>query len=323
MGGTQFGNCHRSLRAHDDSVMQVKFLPGTHYIVTAGRDKEVKLWDCDTFELITALKGHATEILAMGLSQDASFIVTAGGDKQIRFWNRSNEQLFLSEERAKELEDKFEQEVEREDLPGVNGAPIVDLRPSRRTVESIRSTEHLMEVLDEATAADKEADSLPVGSRHPCVRVVAYLNTLTANNVYEVLLALPFAQALRLLGFVCRFFEAIVSLPSQNGNQGSAGSLALTASGTLETPCQVALIAAYVHHHELAASPGARALLMKLRGHMRKLLQAEKDQIGLSIAGFSHLHRVLKRNSGALSAPVAPAAPAAPAAKGGEKRKRK
>jgi len=101
---TQFGNCHRSLRAHEESVMQVRFLPGTHYLASAGRDREVKLWDCDSYELITALKGHTSEILALALSQDAAFIVTAGSDRQMRFWRRSNEQLFLSEERAKELE---------------------------------------------------------------------------------------------------------------------------------------------------------------------------------------------------------------------------
>ncbi|CAE7469653.1 Wdr3 [Symbiodinium microadriaticum] len=111
---TQFGNCLKSLKAHEESVMQVKFLPGTHYLATAGRDHKLKLWDCDSYELITALPGHACEILAMALSQDAAFIVTAGSDKQIRIWRRTQEQLFLSEERAKELEEQFEQEVERE-----------------------------------------------------------------------------------------------------------------------------------------------------------------------------------------------------------------
>ena len=30
----------------------------------------LKLWDCDTYELITSLTGHACEILAMALSQE-------------------------------------------------------------------------------------------------------------------------------------------------------------------------------------------------------------------------------------------------------------
>jgi len=45
---------------------------------------------------------------------------------------------------------------------------------------------------------------------------------------------------------------------------------------------------------------------------MRNLLQAEKDRIGLSLAGFGHLQRTLKRTSrevlaGARPKPKAPA----------------
>lgn len=299
---TQFGNCHRSLRAHEDSVMQVRFLPGTHYLATVGRDREVKLWDCDSYEMITCLKGHATEILSLALSQDAAFIATAGSDRQIRFWKRGQEQLFLSEERTKEMEDKFEQEAEREDLQGPS-SEVVTLRPSRRTIESIKSTEQLMEILDESVAAEKEGAievATALGPRHPCARVLAYVNTLTASNVYEVLLALPFAHALILLNFICRFFEAVSSLSGPDGTDsaGSSASRALGTSTTLETPCQVALITTYVHHHELASTPSARAMLLRLRSHMRRLLQAEKDQIGLGIAGFAHLHRSLKRAAG-------------------------
>lgn len=34
--GLDFGDCHRSLFAHADSVMQVAFVHGTHYLFTAG-----------------------------------------------------------------------------------------------------------------------------------------------------------------------------------------------------------------------------------------------------------------------------------------------
>mmetsp|Transcript_82931 Transcript_82931/g.173632 ORF Transcript_82931/g.173632 Transcript_82931/m.173632 type:complete len:952 (-) Transcript_82931:243-3098(-) len=314
---TQFGNCLRSLRAHEESVMQVKFLPGTHYLASAGRDRDLKLWDCDSYELITNLKGHVSHILSLALSQDASFIVTASADRQLRFWRRSQEQLFLSEERAKELEDKFEQEVEREDLDvGASADAVVALRASRRTVESVRTTERLMELLDEATAMEKGEDVVipPNAHRNPCVRVVAHINTLNSNNIYEVLLALPFSHALRLLRFICRYLEVIVA-PSGSQEAGTEASKAkvLGAVTTLETPCQAALIAAYVHHHELAATPSARGVILRLRHQMRLLLQSDKDCMGFSCAGVRHLQRSLKRasasNFAALASPSAAAAP--------------
>ena len=35
--GLDFGDCHRSLFAHDDALTAVAFVPDTHYVFTAGR----------------------------------------------------------------------------------------------------------------------------------------------------------------------------------------------------------------------------------------------------------------------------------------------
>ena len=40
--GLDFGDCHKSLFAHADSVMQVAFVPNTHYVFSVG---ECSCWD--------------------------------------------------------------------------------------------------------------------------------------------------------------------------------------------------------------------------------------------------------------------------------------
>lgn len=45
--GLDFGDCHRSLFAHDESVMQVAFERGSHLFWSVGKDKMVKYWDGD------------------------------------------------------------------------------------------------------------------------------------------------------------------------------------------------------------------------------------------------------------------------------------
>ena len=54
--GLDFGDCHRSIFAHDDSVMQVAFektdrrdfnAKPSHYFWTVGKDKMLKYWDGD------------------------------------------------------------------------------------------------------------------------------------------------------------------------------------------------------------------------------------------------------------------------------------
>lgn len=45
--GLDFGDCHKSIFAHDDSVMQVAFEPRTHSFFSVSKDKYVKYWDGD------------------------------------------------------------------------------------------------------------------------------------------------------------------------------------------------------------------------------------------------------------------------------------
>ena len=45
--GLDFGDCHRSLFAHQDAVTSLAFVRDTHYAFSGGKDKMVKYWDLD------------------------------------------------------------------------------------------------------------------------------------------------------------------------------------------------------------------------------------------------------------------------------------
>jgi WD40 repeat protein len=45
--GMDFGDCHKSIFAHDESIMQVAFEKESHYFWTVGKDRFVKYWDGD------------------------------------------------------------------------------------------------------------------------------------------------------------------------------------------------------------------------------------------------------------------------------------
>ena len=59
--GLDFGDCHRSLFAHDDTVTQVQFEKGTHFFWSVGKDKMVKYWDGDK---VSACDRHHKDHLA-------------------------------------------------------------------------------------------------------------------------------------------------------------------------------------------------------------------------------------------------------------------
>ena len=60
--GLDFGDCHKSLFAHDQSVSSISFVPGTHQMISAGKDGLVKRWDADNFEHIQTLEVIASSV---------------------------------------------------------------------------------------------------------------------------------------------------------------------------------------------------------------------------------------------------------------------
>lgn len=53
--GLDYGDCHKSIFAHDDSVTGTAFVPRTHHLFTCGKDGKVKQWDADSFQKIITL----------------------------------------------------------------------------------------------------------------------------------------------------------------------------------------------------------------------------------------------------------------------------
>lgn len=62
--GMDFGDCHKSIFAHDDSIMSLQFVPRTHYFFTCGKDGKVKEWDGDSFNKIITLQVSSKKLLS-------------------------------------------------------------------------------------------------------------------------------------------------------------------------------------------------------------------------------------------------------------------
>lgn len=63
--------------------MGVKFVRNTHYFFTVGKDRLVKYWDADKFELLLTLEGHHAEVWCLAISNRGDFIVTRSHDRSI------------------------------------------------------------------------------------------------------------------------------------------------------------------------------------------------------------------------------------------------
>jgi U3 small nucleolar RNA-associated protein 12 len=231
--GLDFGDCHKSIFGHEDNIMCLQFLPKTHYFFTASKDKLLKEWDADNYQKIITLEGHQSEIWALAVSPNGKFVVTASHDKSIRIWDKSNEPLVLEEEQETEREKQFEKsmsEIEETVIPGETNKEAT--LPSKRTVETVKGAEKLIEALDvfeEEVAVNQEYESqckralnnnseLPAKPSHnplmniystccPFRYVLEVLKRIKSNELEETLLTLPFNYTISLLKVLTQLLE--------------------------------------------------------------------------------------------------------------------
>lgn len=66
--GLDFGDCHKSIFAHDDSIMQVAFEKDSHHFWTVGKDRFLKYWDGDKASQVSNGISHGTYELTLSSS---------------------------------------------------------------------------------------------------------------------------------------------------------------------------------------------------------------------------------------------------------------
>ena len=290
--GLDFGDCHKAFFAHQDSVMQVAFVPHNqdgngHHFFSAGKDRLIKYWDADKFEQIQKLDGHHDEIWALAVSRTGEFVVSASHDKSIRIWQQTDEQIFLEEEREKELEELYETtlttSLEAEEDPTEERPEAVSA--GKQTVSSLIAGEKIAEALEigvpdvalmrEYDIAKSTNPSVappprnPIFLAHNNMSAEAYVLTIVtripAAALQDALLVLPFSQVSALFTFLAIWAEKGWSLP-------------LT--------CRVLFFMLKTHHKQIVASKDLRALLEGVRGGLRKALAEQKDLMGFNLAAL-------------------------------------
>ena len=301
--GLDFGDCHRSLLAHDDSVMAVAFVRGTHYLFSASKDRTIKYWDGDAHEQILCLRGHAAEVWGLSVAQDGASFVSGGHDRSIRVWKRTEEMVFLDEERERALDAVFEAELDDDRRPEGEedrdaDAPAEEA-PGRRSLEAVASAERLLEACEVASAevrrfreheeacekAREEKKALPpapqpnillLGSE-PRHHVLRMLRMVKAPQVEQALLVATFAQARMLLEFLADLLED---------------------GASLELLARCAIMVTRAHAKQIAATPAMLPVLLRLQRVLRPRLRERRDLIGVNVAAMQQVRARLEDGSG-------------------------
>jgi U3 small nucleolar RNA-associated protein 12 len=290
--GLDFGDCHKALFAHQDSILQVAFVPHNrdgngHHFFSASKDRAIKYWDGDKFEQIQRLDGHHGEIWSLAMSQNGNFIISASHDKSIRVWEETDEQIFLEEEREKEIEELYEStltnSLERDPDDGDQNGEVA--AATKQTVETLMAGERIAEALELGMAdlhvvreweEAKEANPniappqrdmvfIALGGISAEEHVMSVLQRIKASALHDALLVLPFATVPMLFTFLNLFASRSMNIP-------------LT--------CRILFFMLKTHHHQIVASRTMKAMLDGIRMNLRKALKRQKDEMGYNIAAL-------------------------------------
>ncbi|KAL2001469.1 hypothetical protein VTN02DRAFT_1705 [Thermoascus thermophilus] len=88
----------RTLPGHDHSVSAVRFIPSGaagspmsgNLLVSASRDKTLRIWDVTTGYCVKTLNGHLDWVRDVAASPDGRFLFSAGNDQVPRLWDISS-----------------------------------------------------------------------------------------------------------------------------------------------------------------------------------------------------------------------------------------
>lgn len=287
--GLDFGDCHKSIFAHQDSVMKVAFEPLTHNFFSVGKDHMVKYWDGDKFEQIQRLQGHQSEVWALAVASDASFVVSASHDKSIRIWDLTDDQLFLEEEREKELEEMYESNLASTLNEGDGGTAAKDEdegmdedtveRAGKQTIETLKAGERLLEALE---IGAKDLERISKGSSEPRNIILQTLNVsaekyvidvlqkIKASQLEDALLIFPFDRVVTLIEFLSLWAE-------KRWNPSLV--------------CRVLMFVLRLYHKQIVANKVMRPTLETLNRRLKACLALEKNEMGFNLAGLTYLRR--------------------------------
>ena len=293
--GLDFGDCHKAFFAHQDSIMKVGFIPHNqddngHHFFSASKDHLVKYWDGDKFEQIQKFDGHHGEIWALVISRTGEFVVSASHDKSIRIWEQTDEQIFLEEEREKEMEELYEKTLtstlQQDEETGDD--PPEAVAAGKQTVETLMAGEKIVEALDlgiedlqlmqEYHVTKSSAPNTALPARHPLylanggVSAEKYLLTvmqrIKAAALQDALLVLSFDKIPPLFTFI---------------------RIWATRRRNMPLTCRVLFFMLKTHYKQITASRTMRVVLDEVRVELRKALQAQKDEMGFNLAALKFI----------------------------------
>ncbi|CAO1614464.1 unnamed protein product [Sympodiomycopsis kandeliae] len=344
--GLDYGDCHKSIFGHQDSIMSVSFERGqqgggllggregdSHHFWTIGKDGMVKYWDGDKFELIQTMEGHHGEVWSLAVGSRGNLVVSSGADRSLRVWEKTDEPLFLEEEREKEQEKLFEaaDREARERQDGHTGAvgSLVEGNEQQQTEAPDSSTsvnggltnsqglmagERLMEALDlgdedslqRVDWLTKQKGQGPAPPRNPLI-ISVFTEKEISSTSNEVDSSISDEYVLKVVEKIlpAQLEDALLTLPFDKVisllgylNRWISSNTSRTSSN-LPLLSRILFFLLRIHHQQLISTSSSNTLKKSLLGLNRSLGKRLKNYslvINYNLVGLKYLQKLDKED---------------------------
>ena len=285
----------------------------------------MRYWDADKFDQILTLRAHHAEVWAVAPSRSGALVASVSRDRSLRLWRRSDEQVFIEEERENELEQIFEAglekkqdaaEAEEEEAAalGLEGGVSEAAAAGRRTIESVKGAERVLEALktlaEEVERKEEFTKALETWTaKHQRLErtaaeasgmggaVAAAANAALAAHskppaLVPNMLLLGLDEGgylLKALGSVraTELEQALLLVPFDAARSLLTRLLPLLPTAPpAELMARCTLFLLKVHHKQIVANHSMRTLLHELDSALRTRLTAEQSVLGYNLAAM-------------------------------------
>ncbi|KAJ7481199.1 WD40-repeat-containing domain protein [Mycena galericulata] len=77
----------KTFPGHEHSISSVRFMPGDQFIVSASRDRTIRIFDVASTHLIRTITGHSEWVRCVMPSDDGKLLASASNDHTARIWD--------------------------------------------------------------------------------------------------------------------------------------------------------------------------------------------------------------------------------------------
>eukprot|EP00357_Protocruzia_adherens_P031331 CAMPEP_0115032438 /NCGR_PEP_ID=MMETSP0216-20121206/39164_1 /TAXON_ID=223996 /ORGANISM="Protocruzia adherens, Strain Boccale" /LENGTH=1100 /DNA_ID=CAMNT_0002410349 /DNA_START=399 /DNA_END=3701 /DNA_ORIENTATION=- len=78
----------KTLSGHKKEILSLQYLPQINSMCSGSQDSTIKIWNCESYEMMRTLKGHNGAVYDL-IFRDPLNLISASGDESIRVWDLS------------------------------------------------------------------------------------------------------------------------------------------------------------------------------------------------------------------------------------------